>query len=89
MAQVTVALPVPLRRLVGGAAEVRCTGDSVAAIMGSLAAAHPSLGRGLLDADGRPRRFARLYLDDAEVGRLDAPVRDGARLTIVVAMAGG
>jgi molybdopterin converting factor small subunit len=91
MSAVTVSLPGPLRRLAAGAAEVRCPGDTVGAVIHSLTAAHPHLGKGLFTPEGQPRRFVRLYLDDQEIGgdSLATPVADGACLTIVVALAGG
>jgi len=88
----TVELPVPLRRFVGSVPEVEAEGEDVSGVMRSLRTLHPELGRGLLDADGRPRRFVRLYLNEVEVvppGGFATPIEDGDRLTILVAMAGG
>lgn len=90
--RVSVELPGPLRRFAGGRAEVAVEGSRVSEAIADLCHACPELGRRLLDAEGAPRGYVRLYLNGDDLGRhagLDTPVEDGDRLTLVVAVAGG
>ena len=92
MSQVNVRIPAPLRPMVGGAAEVAAEGETVGEALQALGSAHPGLLDRILDANGQPRAFVNLYLDDKNVRSLDglgSAVTDGATLHIVPAVAGG
>jgi molybdopterin converting factor small subunit len=88
-----VELPAALRPLAAGAGSaLEARGRTVGEALRALAAAHPELGARLLDGEGRPLRYLSLFLDDDDVrhlGGADAPVRDGAVLVVVPAIAGG
>jgi molybdopterin converting factor small subunit len=90
---VHVELPAALRALDPAApARVEVRGSTVGEALRALAAAFPALAPRLLDRDGRPHRYVRLFLGDEDVrhlGGLDAPLRDGAVLLVVPAIAGG
>jgi len=89
---VTILVPGPLRDLAGGKAELEAPGDTVGEVLRALAGAHPRLGERLLDEAGRMRRQVGVFLGDEEVrelGGLAAPVRDGDRIWLVPAVAGG
>jgi molybdopterin synthase sulfur carrier subunit len=89
---VTVRIPTQLRTLTDGASEVTATGSTVAAVVGDLESRHPGFGERLLDDSGSLRRFVNVYLDDEDVRflqGLDTEVREGARLSIIPAVAGG
>src|SRR5512137_1184405 len=89
---VIVSIPGPLRDLAGGKAELEAPGDTVGEVLRQLARAHPRLGERLLDDAGQVRRHLGVFLGDEEVrelGGLAAPVRDGDRLWLVPAIAGG
>jgi adenylyltransferase/sulfurtransferase len=89
---VVVRIPTPLRGLTGDRAEVRAAGGTVREVLGALEARHPGLGARLLDGQGALRRHVNLFLNEDDLrglGGLDAPVRDGDRLTVIPAMAGG
>ena len=91
---VSILIPTPLRRYVGGAKRVEVealnAGEAVAALVGK----NPDLGKQLLDEKGVLRNFVNLYLGDQNV-RVLAPslaevaLKDGDVLTIVPAIAGG
>ncbi|HET9554262.1 MAG TPA: ThiF family adenylyltransferase [Anaeromyxobacteraceae bacterium] len=90
--EVVVRIPTPLRGLTGHRAEVRASGGTVREVLGALEAAHPGLGERLLDGRGALRRYVNLFLNEEDLralGGLDAAVRDGDRLTVVPAVAGG
>ncbi|MGD0835777.1 MAG: molybdopterin-synthase adenylyltransferase MoeB [Polyangia bacterium] len=91
---VTILIPTPLRRYVGGAKSVEVTGDTVEAVLSALADKGPDLRRQLFDDNGRVRSFVNVFLGDENVRSLSSagqpvPVRDGDVLTLVPAIAGG
>jgi adenylyltransferase/sulfurtransferase len=89
---VTVLIPAPLRELAGGKAELLAAGATVGEVLAQVARAHPRLGARLLDESGQVRRYVGLFLGEEEVrelGGLGAAVRDGDRISLVPAIAGG
>lgn len=89
---VTVRIPTPLRTATAGASTVEVDGATVGEVLRNLDAAHPGIGERVLDDAGRVRRFVNLFLDDEDVRfkeGVDTPVRDGATLSIIPAVAGG
>ena len=89
---VTVRIPTPMRQLTGGAAEVTVQGGSLQQVVSALQAAHPGVAERVLDETGELRRFVNVYVGDEDVrfsGGLDAPVPDGAKVSIIPAVAGG
>ena len=89
---ITVRIPTQLRSLTDGAPEVTASGTTVADVVSDLEARHPGFGERLLDDSGSLRRFVNLYLDDEDVRflkGLETEVAEGARLSIIPAVAGG
>ncbi|MDR3673321.1 MAG: molybdopterin-synthase adenylyltransferase MoeB [Holophaga sp.] len=91
---VSILIPTPLRRYVGGAKSVSVEAGTAAQAVAALVAASPELGRQLLDDTGKLRTFVNLYLGDQNVRHLApdleaVPLKDGDVLTIVPAIAGG
>lgn len=88
----TIKIPPVLRPAVGGERQIDAAGATVAEVLESLYAQHPSV-RGQLEAsDGTLHRFVNLYLNDEDLRTmawLDTEVGDGDTLTILPAMAGG
>jgi len=91
---VSILIPTPLRRYVGGAKSVAVEAGTVELAVAALAAQSPDLAGQLLDGAGKLRNFVNLYLGDQNV-RVLAPslgevaLKDGDVLTIVPAIAGG
>jgi adenylyltransferase/sulfurtransferase len=91
---VTILIPTPLRRYVGGAKSVAVEAQTAEGAMFALAERSPDLRKQLFDDAGKLRSFVNLYLGDQNVRDL-APtlaavaVNDGDVLTIVPAIAGG
>jgi molybdopterin converting factor small subunit len=88
----TVRIPTPLRTATGGASTVDLDGATVGEVLRQLDAAHPGIGERLLDDSGQLRRFVNVFVDDEDVrfaDGLDTPVRDGATVSIIPAVAGG
>jgi adenylyltransferase/sulfurtransferase len=91
---VSILIPTPLRRYVGGAKSVAVEAGTAQAAVAALTGQHPELARQLLDEAGRLRSFVNLYLGDQNVRGLGASLeavalKDGDVLTIVPAIAGG
>lgn len=87
-----VRIPTPLRNLTGGEAAVDVDGATVGELLQNLDAAHPGVGERVLDADGKVRRFVNVFVDDEDIRfaeGLDTPVREGATVSIIPAVAGG
>jgi len=87
-----VRIPTILRSYTAGAAEVSVPGSTLREVLAALDAQYPGVGGRVLDEEGRLRRFVNVYVDDDDVRfleGLDSPVRDGASVSIIPAVAGG
>jgi molybdopterin converting factor small subunit len=93
MTPIKVLIPVPLRRSVGGAAEIELDAASVEAALSSLAQSHPDLRHRLFDETGRLRGFINVFLGQENLRDLqperDLPLLPGDILAIIPAIAGG
>jgi molybdopterin synthase sulfur carrier subunit len=88
----SVRIPTILRSYTGGAKEVDADGSTLSELLESLDSAHPGLKGRVLDENGALRRFVNIYVGDEDVrfvGGLEAPVADGAKVSIIPAVAGG
>jgi adenylyltransferase/sulfurtransferase len=89
---VEIRIPTPLRRFTGERAAVSLAGDSVGAVLQALLAECPELEPHLLGEDRQLRNFVNVFLNGEDVRRLSGlgtPVKDGDRVAIVPAIAGG
>ena len=89
---VAVKIPTQLRTLTDGSDEVPADGATVAEIIENLESRHPGIRARLLDESGALRRFVNVYLEDEDVRFLDGigtMVPDGAKISIIPAVAGG
>ena len=88
----TVRIPTILRTYTAGVGEVTADGAKLSEILDSLDVNHPGIRGRILDESGALRRFVNVYVGDDDVrfiGGLDAEVADGARISIIPAVAGG
>jgi len=86
-----VRIPPVLRAEAGGSREVEATGGTVRELLEDLRERLPALGAKVYDGE-RIQPFVNVYLDGEDVrtlGGVDTPVRDGATLILLPAMAGG
>ena len=89
---VTVRIPTPLRTATGGESTVEVEAGTVGEVVKALEAAHPGVAERILDDGGKIRRFVNIFVDDEDVrfaGGLETPVREGATVSIIPAVAGG
>jgi sulfur-carrier protein len=88
----TVRIPTILRSYTAGAGEVSADGSKLSEVLDALETNHPGIRTRILDESGALRRFGNVYVGDDDVrfiGGLDAEVPDGARVSIIPAVAGG
>ena len=86
-----VRVPPVLRSEAQGAREVVASGATVRELLEDLTAQVPALGEKVFDGS-EIRPYVNVYVDGEDVrtsGGLDAPVRDGATVVLLPAMAGG
>ena len=91
---VKVRIPTILRTYTDGASEVAVepSEPTLASLLDALDAAAPGIGARVLDEAGALRRFVNVYVDDEDVRFTDGlatPVKDGAQVSIIPAVAGG
>ena len=91
---ISVRIPTILRPLTGGAAEVEVepAPSTVSGVLAALEESYPGLRDRILDDQGAPRRFINLYLGDEDIRAcqgLETRTEQGARLSIIPAVAGG
>jgi molybdopterin synthase sulfur carrier subunit len=89
---ITVKIPAPLRPLTANQSEVVVEGATVQAAVDELSRKFPGLKDRLLDDKGALRRYVNLFRNDEDIrgGQgLATALREGDKLTIVPAIAGG
>jgi molybdopterin synthase sulfur carrier subunit len=89
---VTVKIPTQLRAATEGATEAQLEGETVQEVLDGLFDRFSELRDRMSDQDGSLRRFVNIYLSGEDIRFLDGlqtPVKDGAELTILPAVAGG
>ena len=87
----TVRIPPTLRAEVGGERQVPATGDTVREVLDDLTARFPGLASQIVE-DGDIAPFVNVYVEGEDVRTLDGmetPVKEGATVILLPAMAGG
>ncbi|MFP3904970.1 MAG: MoaD/ThiS family protein [Armatimonadota bacterium] len=88
--QVTVAIPEPLREIIGGHRELTAAPGTVADVLVQLTEQYPELGPVLVTESGRLADATVLAVDGEDIrfaDGLDTPVRAGQTLVIVQTLA--
>ena len=88
---ILVRIPTPLKKLVNNQTTVEAEGSSVWEVVLDLDSKYPGIREKIYDGDDQ-RRFINLYVNEEDVRFLegkDTPVRDGDKLSIIPAIAGG
>jgi sulfur-carrier protein len=89
---VSVRVPTILRTYTDGESEVSANGATLAEVLDDLDASYSGIKGRILDEDGKLRRFVNVYVDDDDVRFLDdlaTPTKDGAKVSVIPAVAGG
>ena len=91
-ATVTITIPSPLQKYVGGASELSSSAASVRGALEELERTRPELHRCVCDETGAVRRHINLFVNADNVRDLrgvDSPLAPGDVLTIMPAVSGG
>ncbi len=89
---VTVRIPVPLRKLTGQQDKVTVNSTSIKGVIDDLDAQYSGVKGRICDESGNVRRFINIYLngeDTRYLNGLQTPVAEGDEVSIVPAVAGG
>jgi sulfur-carrier protein len=89
---VKVLIPTALQKFTSDRATIDCDGNSIAELLDALEVSCPGIKARLCDEAGQLRRFLNLYVNDEDIRFLDntgTPLKDGDRVSIVPAVAGG
>jgi molybdopterin converting factor small subunit len=92
MAQVIVKIPSPLRPHVDGAATLQVMAGTVGEALDGLTGRHPALRSRLFTPEGTLRRFVNVFVGPDHIRVLQGlatPLREGATISIIAAVAGG
>jgi sulfur-carrier protein len=87
----SVRIPPVLRTEAGGAREIEASGSTVRELLEDLRSRLPALGAKVY-AEGEIQPFVNVYVDGEDVRTrdgLETPVREGASVILLPAMAGG
>ena len=89
---VTVVVPAPLRVFTNGSGEIEVVADSVATVIATIGAENEGLTARILTPEGDVRPLVNIFVDKDDIRSLeglDTPLRNGAVVTIIPAIAGG
>ncbi len=89
---VRVKLPTILRQLAEGQAQVDAQGATLRELLADLESRYPGITKNVVTPDGGLHRFVNVYLNDEDVrylGSLETAVKEGDRVSILPAVAGG
>ncbi len=89
---VTIRIPAPLRSLTADKSEISAEGATIAEVIDAADRNYPGLKGRLLDEKGSLRRYINIFHNDQDIrftGALTTPLKEGDRLAIVPAIAGG
>lgn len=88
---VSIKIPTPLRQYTGDSAEVAVHGSTIGDALDDLTARYPDLRTHLYEGDTL-RSFVNVFLGEDDIRflqELETPLREGDRLRIIPAIAGG
>ena len=89
---VSVRIPTILRTYTCGDSEVTAEGATLSEVLENLDASYPGIKGRILDDQGAIRRFVNVYVGNDDVRfleALDTSTPDGARVSVIPAVAGG
>ncbi len=89
---IAIRIPTPLRTYSSGKEEVEVEGANLAAVLEDLDRRHPGLRERLVNEKGALRPYINVFVNDEDARYLDGlqtALKDGDKLAIVPAIAGG
>lgn len=88
----TVRIPTPLQKFTQGAESVSCEAGSLPGLLSELSTRYPELKDRICEADGRPRRFFNVYVNEEDIrflGGNNYEFQEGDDVLILPSIAGG
>jgi sulfur-carrier protein len=89
---VQVLIPTPLQQFTQNKPTLECSASSISELIEAMEQSCPGIKARLCDEEGKPRRFLNLYVNDEDIRFLEGtetPLKEGDRVSIVTAVAGG
>lgn len=89
---VSVRIPTPLRKVTGGASEVKVDAATVRELIEDLERRFPGMRERLCDDTGAVRRFVNVFVGEEDIrflAGLDTPLGEETQVSIIPAVAGG
>ena len=89
---VSILIPSALRAFTDRKSEIEAEGATVGEALAGLAKAYPDLKHQIYEDDTKLRGFVNVFVDGTNIKKLDGlatPVKPGAVVSIVPAIAGG
>ncbi len=90
--EIHIRIPSPLKKLAGDQEVIKGQGNTVGEVLHWLTETYPGLKERLRDENGEVRRFINIYVNDEDIRfikNLQTPLKDGDRISIIPAIAGG
>ena len=87
-----IIIPTPLRKLTANVDVVEVDASTVKELIVHLDERYPGFRDRICHEGGELRRFINIYIEGEDIRflqNLDTPIRDGAEVSIVPAIAGG
>lgn len=84
-----VLIPTALRSYTHGAARVSAGGANIAALLGDLDRQYAGIRFRMIDEQDAIRPHIKLFVNQEQVRRLDAPISASDEVTIITALSGG
>jgi molybdopterin synthase sulfur carrier subunit len=87
-----IIVPTPLRKLTAQDEVVEIDATTIRELIGNLDDRYPGFRERLCQESGELRRFINIYIDGEDIRflqNLETPIREGAEVSIVPAIAGG
>ncbi|MEM3387402.1 MAG: MoaD family protein [Nitrososphaerales archaeon] len=93
MAEVTVTLPAQLASALGGGREAKIKASNLRELIKALGEVYgEALTRRLIDQEGKLNPIINIYINGRNIrftGNLETPLKEGDKITILPAVAGG
>ncbi len=89
---ITVRVPAPLQKLTQNKAEIKAEGSSIKELIEDLEKKFPGMKERLCDDTGNVRKFINIYVNEEDIRFLQrdkTPLKDGDKVSIIPAIAGG
>jgi len=84
-----VFIPAPLRSYTGGRSRVTAGGATVAAVLAELDRQYAGIRFRMIDEQDAIRPHIKIFVNQEQARRLDAPVAAGDEVIILTALSGG